>query len=266
MKRRKEFSVCLTVLISMLLTSCEYYLGLNQQPDFKDKDMVEGLNIFGLLRPDNKENYNKSFIYVQKMWPVLNMDSFTIIHNVDVHLEHIVNGDITDSMVFPLVPSDSLFPDTLYRPLEYFMPQPGERYRLVCRYSGLTDAVGETVFPPQPVIVNNSLMVNENTITFSLAADSLIKMFDIYLVAPRHSPLLERLVPDDQLTTDVELNLQVDPHGAELKIFGYDASMASYCGNANTSLNFNKYRTTISTLESGYGVFGSLNYTVLKIP
>ncbi len=249
----------------MLLQSCEYYLGMNQQPEFTNEYIVEGLNIFGLLRPDSIENYNRSFVFVQRIWPALEMDTFGIILNADVRIERIENDSIVETINFPLAPSDSFFSDTLYRPTERFVPQPRERYRLVCRYDDLPDAVGETIIPTPPSVVPNSMHINGRELTFSLVQDSLIKMYDIYLIVAGTGQYLSRILPADGQETEVGIDLPVNPEGTFLKIFGYDTHLASYCGNANTSLNINKYRTTISTLESGFGVFGSLNYISIDL-
>ena len=265
MKLKRKIVYCFYGLLSIVLFSCEYYLGFNQQPKFNNGDIIGGLNIFGVLRPDSIESYNKSFVFVQKIWPVLDMDNFTIIQNVTVRLEHLSNNEVTDVTEFPMVPPDSLFSDSLYRPLEHFIPQPGIKYRLICQYEGLPDAMGECVFPPKPKIIENSLSVDGNNVTFALAADSLIGMVDIYLIGESFSEFIERLVPSGTIDTDVELQLPFDPQGLQIKIFAYDANLSVYYGNSNTAFNFNKYRTTISTLDSGFGVFGALNYIVIDL-
>ncbi len=266
MNRKKIIAYCTIGILVVSAISCEYYLGINQQPRFADKHIEEGMNIFGLLRPDMKGDFNKSFVFVQKLWPVLELEEgYTIIRDVSVRVEHIIDGNVVKSIDFPLLPSDSLFTDTLYRPLEPFIPQSGGKYRLICQYDGLPDAIGEAVFPPQPAIAENSLSVNGRDISFTLTADTLIKMVDIYLIGNNYSKFLERLIPSATLETDITLTLPVDPQGKQLKLFVYDANLAVYYGNSNTSLNFNKYRTTISTLESGFGVFGALNYSVIAL-
>lgn len=265
MQRNRLIRYCLYGVLSLLIFSCEYYLGLNQQPEFEDEDIEEGLNVFGVLRPDSIGSYNKSFVYVQKMWPVLQLDSFSIIRGADIRLEHIADNEIMGIINFPLVPADSLFPDTLYRPIEDFIPLPGERYRITCRYEGLPDATGELVFPPEPRIKENSLLIDGRTVSFTLVADSLISMVDIYLLIPGNSQMLDRRIPSGTSGTYIELQLPVDPQGIQLKLFSYDSNMAVYYGNSNTALNFNKYRTTISTLESGFGVFGALNFSIISL-
>jgi len=160
MKIQIIYNLGFTAVLMFTTVSCEYYLGINQQPEFEDTTIEEGLNIFGLLRPDSRENFNKSFVFVQQIWPALDMESFAIIKNAFVQVEHLVNDTVQSTVNFPLMPSDSLFTDTLYRPVTHFIPQPGERYRLVCTFEGLPDAIGETVCPPCPEILENSLQVN----------------------------------------------------------------------------------------------------------
>jgi hypothetical protein len=172
---------------------------------------------------------------------------------------------VNDTIIFPLVPSDSLFTDTLYRPVENFLPSPGEKYRLTCHLNGIPDAIGETIVPAKPEIKENSLIINDQKIQFTLNADSSIKMIDVYLIETNTDHFVSRIIPSEGSDTDVVIDLPESLQGKKLKLFGYDSHLAAYYGNSNTSLNFNKYRTTISTLESGFGVFGSLNFTVIDL-
>ena len=252
-------------ILALTTGSCEYYLGINQQPEFRDQNVEEGLNIFGLLRPDSAGGYNKSFVYAQQIWPVLEIGGYLILTDLSVRVEKLVDDEVTGTIEFPLVPSDSFFTDTLYRPLENFVLRAGERYRLTCQSESLPDAIGETVIPFPPAIRENTVLVEGRTVSFTLSADSLTGMIDIYLVAGDESQLIDRIVPSGMSDTEVELTLPQDPGGMQLKLFAYDANLAVYIGNSNTSLNFNKYRTTFSTLESGYGVFGSLNFSSLDL-
>ncbi len=266
MDQKRIIKYLLFGILICLMISCEYYLGINQQPEFEDTSMEEGLNIFGILRPDFKADYNKSFVFIQQLWPVLDIEGgYTIIRDVNVKVEHLVNNEVVTVIDFPLVPSDSLFADTLYRPLESFTPQPGGRYRLVCEYEELPNAIGETVFPSQPGIIENSFSLEGRSVSFTLAVDTLIKMIDIYLVGGDYSQNIARIIPYEMDDTEVELSIPIDPQGLQLMIFSYDTNLAVYYGNSNTSLNFNKYRTTISTLDSGYGVFGALNYIIIDL-
>ncbi|MGB4556254.1 MAG: hypothetical protein WBI33_07870, partial [Bacteroidales bacterium] len=76
---------------------------------------------------------------------------------------------------------------------------------------------------------------------------------------------VSRLVTFPDRKTDVEIILPFDHSGTRLMICAYDQNMAAYIGNSNISLNFNKFRTTISTLMSGFGVFGSMNFYEMEL-
>jgi len=261
MSRMVKFFYCL--LIAFMAISCEYYLGINQQPDFNDTDIPEGLNIFCMMRPDSAGGTNRSFLFVQKLWPVLVWGDFYIIKDVDVVLEHYAEDALTETIGFPLQLPDENYADTLYRPAEKFHPQPGDRYKLICRHADFPDAVGEIFFPSAPRIYD--LSVEGRNVSFSVEGDTLIKMLEVYLVAPGISVMLSRIATEEDLDTEISLELPADPAGMQLHVFSYDRKMAVYLGNSNTSLNFNKYRTVTTTLDSGYGVFGALNYTVTEL-
>ncbi len=102
-------------------------------------------------------------------------------------------------------------------------------------------------------------------ISFSLLPDSLTGMVDIYQIVENNYLLVSRLVTFPDKKTDVTITLPFDPSGTKLMICAYDQNMAAYIGNSNISLNFNKYRTTISTLISGFGVFGSMNFYEMEL-
>jgi hypothetical protein len=225
----------------------------------------EGLNIFGLLRTDSTAGFNKSFVYVHKILPAMKAESFNILKYALVRIDKIDQEEATESVVFTLTPPGSAFADTSYRPVTNFSPDAGERYRIICKYEGLPDAVGETIIPSVPQIKPGTMSVRGKTVTFSLAPDSLSGMTDIYQrIHNTYIPLL-RLVPSPDKETPVELTLPFDPPGTKLVIYAYDHNMAAYIGNSNISLNFNKFRTTISTLKSGFGVFGSMNFREVEL-
>ena len=114
--------------------------------------------------------------------------------------------------------------------------------------------------PPPPEIKLNSLTVSDRVVSFTLSPDSLIGMIDIYQVINNLNIPVSRIIPSMNEETNVEIILPFHSSGAKLLLFAYDHNMAVYIGNSNISLNFNKFRTTISTLESGFGVFGSMNF------
>ncbi|HNV65520.1 MAG: hypothetical protein IPI37_01355 [Bacteroidales bacterium] len=264
MKKKQIYIVSLG--LALLLFSCEYYIGLNQQPKFVNKHTEEGLNVFGLLRPDSTEGFNKSFVYVNRVFPALELEGYDILKPAFVKIDKIVQDSLTESVVFSLLPSQTVRTDTVYRPATYFSPGAGERYRLTCKYEGMPDAIGETIIPSKPQIDPETIIIDRKMISFSLLPDSLTGMVDIYQIADNDNHLLvSRLVTFPDRKTDVEIILPFDHSGTRLMICAYDQNMAAYIGNSNISLNFNKFRTTISTLMSGFGVFGSMNFYEMEL-
>jgi len=258
-------SYILLYSLAIFMFSCEYYLGFDQQPEFRNENIEEGLNIFGILRPDSTGGYNKSFVYVHRIMPVMEPESFNILPNAIVSINKITGESNEEIIRFPLVPANPVFADTAYRPLAYFSPLAGERYRITCSYSGLPDATGETTIPAKPEIIPGTLAVSGRTVSFSLAPDSLTGMIDIYHVKDNIYLPVTRLIPSADMSTDVQLNLPLPPAGTRLIIYAYDHNMAVYIGNSNISLNFNKFRKTFSTLESGFGVFGAMNFCEVEL-
>jgi len=269
MNNRSTPGFLLLFLVFTIFYSCEeavdYYLGFNQQPELTIDTFEEGLNIFGLLRPDSAGDYNKSFVFVQQNWPVLEAEDFSIIHDVIVMVYLKENGVFVDTFAFPLMPSDSLFGDTLYRPVTEFYPQPGQTYQLICDHPDFPVAEGETTIPSKPEIVENSLKIDAGKLECIVIQDTLIKMLDIYLLTESDGWQAARYVPEDSSDTHIIVYFPDNYSIRKVKIFSYDNKLATYYANSNTSLNFNKYRTSFSTLESGFGVFGSLNFTEIEL-
>ncbi|MBN2611880.1 MAG: hypothetical protein JXB00_10025 [Bacteroidales bacterium] len=262
---RNIISYTVFFISAIMLVSCEYYIGLNQQPEFKKGDIEKGLNIFSLLRADTVNGLNKSFAYVHQLVPVLEPESFNILKDADFRIERVVEDQVIETFQFTLIPGGTVLKDTMYHPVSEFTPLPGERYRMTCKYEGLPDAVGETVFPPKPLIIENSIELDERKLSFELTPHHLIGMIDIYHNTLDTCLFLSRLIPSASKETLIELFLPAETEGTKLLLYSYDQNMAVYCGNANISLNFNKYRTTISTLQSGYGVFGSMNFSEVDL-
>lgn len=270
MMKRKIQLHTLTIILILLHSSCEkvtdFYIGIPLQPEITENTFKEGMNIFGLLRPDSYGEFNKSFVYVQQNWPVLefNDSSFTIIKYADIQLIRLEDNLSFDTIYFPLMSPDSSFSDTLYRPVQPYIPIPGNTYRLICSHDSLPRAIGETLFPNEPLVVPGSIKISDRNIRFEVGRDETIKMMDIYLVCSTCSGFAGRYVTSD--TTNISITLPISGVSqAIIEIYGYDANLAAYYANSNTSLNFNKYRTTFSTMEEGFGVFGSLNFTKFSV-
>lgn len=264
----KKISLPVIFIIVTMLSGCQkltdFYIGIPEQPDFKQSEFQKGMNIMGILRPDNKDSINMSFVYIQKVLPATS-DFSEELKIIDATVKIYTPGT-GDSIQFTYDNPYLAFSDSMYRPLMTFQPQTGKVYGVICHYPGLPDAVGETRMPDPPAIDLASAKITGSTFTFSVKPDTTIKLLDVYLIGPKSSAFLNRIVPTDTSSTTIQVDITGLSSGSILRVFGYDDNLAAYYANTNTSLNLNKFRTTYSTLISGYGVFGALNYSDVKLP
>lgn len=265
MFRTKFYTILLSFLSFFIITGCEeatdFYIGIPLQPKFTSENFNEGLNIFGILRPDSARNINKSFVFIETILNATEFTEFTAIDSAEVSVYTIGPTGKTDSTLFLYTDYNPVFYDSLYRPQYSFVPEAGINYRITCKFNGYPDAIGETQVPFPPVVDYNSLTISENQLKFGIINDSTIRMIDVYLTGNGISTFISRHIPVSGLNTQIQIDTETNLKGMKIRIYGYDANLAAYYSNSNTSLNFNKYRTTYSTLLSGFGVFGSLNFS-----
>jgi hypothetical protein len=123
----------------------------------------------------------------------------------------------------------------------------------------------ETVFPNQPVIVNDSVSVANNKVQFSLNADTTAFLYDVYLFIGTDQTY-QRVLRAKTGSTTIELNADIPVvAGAKLLIYAYDKNLSEYLTAANLFYKPNTYRPPFSTVENGYGCFGSMNLLIKKI-
>lgn len=265
----QKLKIIATLMIMAALSNCEkatdYYLGIPLQPEFEEDTYEEGMNLFALLRPDNLEEYNRSFVYMQEMSEILGEQHFSIIKGASVQVIDFSIPAVPDTVLFPLVPAGDVITDTLYRPISPFTPGPGNQYRLICRHPELPEASGSLWFPYPPKLVEGSLTRSGNTVDFQVSPDSLTGLIDLYYISEQGRGMLGRYVPEADRPTRIQAILPSGHTGVTLTVYAYDANLANYYANSNISLNINKYRTTISTLESGFGVFGAMNFSSIDL-
>ncbi len=254
----KKFLYCLLFLIIqiLILSGCSkeklYDFVIGPQPTFTgDHQFVPGLNIFGVIRPDSLNQF-----YIEKVIKAVNsVGDSTIISNFNAVIYKINNNIILDSLSF-----NFNYPDTIFKnhPVN-FEPHPGNHYKIICQSPGLPILTAETVFPNQPVIENSSINMNGNHIQFSILSDTTSFLYDIYLIMGNNQTNT-RVLRAATGNTYVELNagFQVNK-GSILLIYTYDKNLSEYLTAANLFIKPNTYRPPFSTVQNGYGCFGSLN-------
>jgi hypothetical protein len=257
---RKAILIYFIVLLGGCKEIGDFYMGLPLQPRFEKNSYTPGLNIFGILRPDSTGSFNNSFIHIEKVLPALGkIDSFS----VDTVLVTVGGFNSGQEFNFALN-SDSIFSQNAYRLDGIFTPKPGEIYTLTCDLEEYPVLKATTIIPQKAEMVENSLQAEDNYLAFEIKNDTSIFMLDVYCYSGDTLYGYNRFAAETQSNTLIELSV----NGNKIKsivVFSYDYNMAKYYLTSNTSLNFNKYRNSYSTVENGYGVFGSVNKNYFTI-
>jgi hypothetical protein len=261
MKRYFYITIILVSLIACKETT-DFYLGIPLQPKFEENSYTPGLNIFGVLRSDSTGNYNNSFIEIQKVMPALGNNDSIEVDTVLVNIENISGTSPYFSYGFKLTNGDSTFKKSNYRPVTPFDPKPGDIYAIVCEYPDLPVLRATTIIPNKAEILFESYFTTNEFLSFEILSDSTFFMLDVYLYSGGTIILSSRYATENNANTLIEMSVNGTSVDSVI-IFSYDYNMAKYYLTSNTSLNFNKYRNSYSTVENGYGVFGSLNKNVV---
>ncbi len=262
MKTRLFFLLIVGLLFNQCKDAADFYLGVPLQPKFDENPFKNGLNIFGVIRIDSSFLHNNSFIEIQKIIPAVGSGDSIFIDTALVYVENM--GD-QSTFNFILTDFEGTFDQVNYRPQNGFIPKAGEQFKVECSYLDLPVLTAYTQIPNKPQWDETSISLNNHTLNFNFAYDTTIFMFDVYLYSNGDVSGYSRLAPEETGNTPVEITFQGN-QADSLVVFAYDYNLASYYLTSNTSLNFNKYRESFSEVENGFGVFGSLNKNIFRLP
>lgn len=251
------------------IVSCQeatdIYLGVPLQPTLEDNNYVPGLNIIGILRPDYTDTISNSFVHVQEVAPAINnYPEFTIDSLIVKRAEVIVSDEDGNDFLFAYTKYDSLFSVVQYRPQSNFSVRAGRTYTITCNYNEFPELNAETIIPNPPNIITESIVLEMNKLSFEIIPDSSSFMYEIYVFSSEESIGYHRLIPDNTQNNFVEVEL-TGSGVAAIVVYGYDYNLSTYYATSNTSFNFNKYRKPFGDIEGGYGVFGSLNFSLFML-
>lgn len=262
-----NFSIAGILLIGMfLICNCENPItGYGPQPAFIDKQEHEPmLNIFGILRPGSKNDKPRSFVHLEGTFSVTSEfpDSFDVI-DAKVTLYSYNENLIVDSTNFIYTNFNSIFADYEYRS-EKFYPLAQKTYAIICKKEGYPTLTSKTTMPNIPYIIENSLIINNNQISFIIERDSLAALYDVYLQVGQFEYYKRILRPE---MGNIPVTLDFDQYtGKEgnLSIHAYDLKLSEYI-TSTVIIKPNTYHSSYSTVDDGYGSFGSLNILERKI-
>jgi hypothetical protein len=251
-----------TILLLLGVTffnNCENPItGYGPQPRYiEDHNFKPMLNILGILRPDTLLGLPQSFVHLEESYPFNKSPDSTIITDAQVTLYKYEGTAIVDSMRLTYSNYQSHFQTKEYRDSTFF-PEAGITYGISCRREGFPNLRGFARVPQVPMIDVNSLRISSGQLSLTIKRDSQVALYDIYFLVEEKEYQIRIHRPE---TGDVQVVLELDqaPTGnGELLVYGYDLSLSEYI-SYNISIKPNTYRAPYSTIENGYGCFGSLN-------
>ncbi len=255
----KKYMILIAFPALFLLHSCEDPItGYGPQPEFLDEHKHKPmLNVFGVLRPEKDFDIPLSYVHLEAAYSVTSdyPDSFIIV-DAEVKLLNCSNT-ASDSLNLVYTDFDTLFPEKEYRDPDFY-PQAGQTYGVSCKKEGFPVLTSKTTMPWIPQIAANSLELNNNELSFSISRDSLAGLYDVYLWIGEQR-FASRVLRSETGDTKVNLKYNKGPNGeGTLFIYAYDINLAEYF-TAVISAKPNTYQPPVSTVENGYGSFGSMN-------
>lgn len=246
------------LLIIFLFSSCEnHFTGPGPQPiRITDDPYVAKLNVLGVMRPDSTA-FPMSFVAVEMSQPFVAPGDSDVVADADVWITR-RNESGDESFQFTAAVWDSSFGKIDYRNSD-FVPIPGERYILRCSRDGFPDLTSETVMPFVPLIDESTIQVDEGQLSFSIRRDSLAALYDVYVLIGNEF-FHERTRRPDLGDTKVIFHnaFFTGSESGTLIIYAYDLKLSEYL-LFNINVKLNTFRSDYSTVENGFGCFGSLN-------
>jgi hypothetical protein len=253
------------VMILSLLVGCEdHFLGLGPQPRYLETPEYEPkLNIFGVLRPDTLSDLAGSFVHLERTYPFNLYADSTIIPDAEVKLYKYQDSLITDTIPLFFTDEQSKYPFYEYRDANFY-PDAGVTYGVFCHRDGYPDLTSTTRVPTIPVIEDNSLKIDNQKLSFIIQPDSQVGLYDVYLtIGEKVYQKRVRRSESGNIVVDIELSEAPTGTGF-LIIYGYDVNLSEYI-TYNINIKPNTYRYPYTTVDNGYGCFGSLNVCTLSI-
>lgn len=260
-----KYFLFLIILIT-LGASCEkFFTDPGPQPNFVEKlQYTPMLNVLGVIRTDNEHGVSNSFVHVEYTTSVTEEypDSLYI-YDANVMVYSLDNEVIADSCFFQYTSFDSVFDFQEYRS-GIFRPKAGQKYLLKCQYPGYPTLTATTTVPEKPVLLTETIKTENNNFSFSIKRDTDAILYEVYLWIGDRAYQTKALRPE---AGDISVTLEIGkfkPLRGWLLIYAYDKNMSNYL-TSNITIKPNTYLPSFSTVENGYGCFGSLNYLLQEV-
>jgi hypothetical protein len=228
-----------------------------QPIDLDDSRFTPMLNILGVLRPDSTNGLPKSYVHIEKAYPANQTPDSTAVTDAKATIFEYQENESIDSIAFSFISDDSAYPTSDYRNIGFF-PTANRTYGISCERNGYPNLTARTKVPSVPQIVGDSFQSATNQMSFSIDRDSLAALYDVYLFIGEETQSMRIQRPE---TGDIPviMNLKTTQSSTGLLIiYAYDLNLSEYM-TFNVNIKPNTYRSAYSTVENGFGCFGSLN-------
>jgi len=260
----------LTALLLGVLFFClnceEHFLGYGPQPCyFEETEFEPLLNILGILRPGSTDSLSLSFVYVEQSLPATSSDEEDTldVSDADVTLYSTNEFGSTDSLKMIYTDPDTVFSTYTYRSND-FNPEASKVYGLSCRREDYPELTAETVVPQVPQILDGSVQSTEDSFSFTIIRDELAVVYDVSVqLGDRKYDQRVRRPESDDISISFRINT-TDGNTAAITVTAYDQNLSEYLAY-NVGIKPNTYRADYSTVENGYGCFGSINILIANV-
>jgi hypothetical protein len=257
----KYIILSIFILLSACEKTAEWYMGFDKQPEFFDgNEYTKAINVFGVLRPSLFDDEQESFVRVEKTASakVIEYPDSLAIKDAGVIISYSDSTGLKSLMCnFEKVESQNI--SGLYKHNDLKV-EAGRIYNLQCSSFGYDTVYAETRVPNQPEIL--SFNKEGNVVTLEIESDASAFFYEAVCNSVSSgyvTPAVNKTILVLELNPDEQLN-------NEVMVFAYDENLASYFSDVTSSLlNLNSFRAPYTTVDGGYGCFGSLNYTSVTI-
>jgi hypothetical protein len=156
-----------------------------------------------------------------------------------------------------------LFP-SIYRS-QNLQPCAGDTYYIRCTREGLPEVTATTTVPEVPVIENDSIIISGNSIRFKIESHPSAAMYDVVLLSGSYYNSA-RLLQSADGNTPVEMSFSGNfGPDSRILIYAYDTNLSDYLTSPNIFIKPNTYRPFFTTVDGGYGCFGSMNLLIKEL-
>jgi hypothetical protein len=259
MKLKIAFFITIVLLsIAGCEKALDFYVGMPFQPKNMSSEYTPGLNIYGILKAGPSYDTLNHFFEVQQLLRPSDTTKLIEINTAKIFLEQI-----------PTEGRSRTYQLTNYNKGNYtsreLNPDYGERWYYICTYDTFK-ITGNTRIPEKPVLIKESLIVTEKSISFTIQPDTTAFLYEIFYFN-ESDYVFERIIPDKDEPTRIDLSINFkDLIGSNnLFVFAYDKNYEKYITTSNIFYKPNAYRPRYTTVEGGYGCFCSVSGIKIEI-